>query len=67
MITEARPGLLLRTAISVGVAVSPEDGESYEELLAAADRGMYDDKQRRSLAAGGTPPRTLRVPLVRSA
>ena len=66
MITEARPGLLLRSAISIGVATSPEDGESYDELLAAADRGMYDDKQRRSLAAGGTRAATT-GPLVRSA
>ena len=67
MITEARPGLLLRTAISIGVAVSPEDGESYEELLASADRGMYDDKQRRSLAAGTNPSANPPVPLIRSA
>ncbi len=67
MITEAKPGLLLRTAISIGVAVSPEDGESYEELLAAADRGMYEDKQRRSLAAGTALSANPSVPLVRSA
>jgi diguanylate cyclase (GGDEF)-like protein/putative nucleotidyltransferase with HDIG domain len=43
---EPRPGLRLRTSISVGVAVSPEDGTSYDELLAVADRRMYEDKEQ---------------------
>lgn len=68
MITEARPGLQLRAAISIGVAVSPEDGESYEELLAAADRRMYEDKQRRRRSAEGAPSlSTPSIRLVRSA
>ena len=37
----------LRLSISAGLAVYPEDGDSYEALLAAADRGMYRDKSRR--------------------
>jgi diguanylate cyclase (GGDEF)-like protein len=45
--TEPRAGVCLRPAISVGVAVSPEDGHTYDELLAAADRRMYEDKQQR--------------------
>ena len=45
--TEPRAGVCLRPAISVGVAVSPEDGHTYDELLAAADRRMYEDKQHR--------------------
>ena len=63
MITEARPGLLLRSAISVGVGTRPEDGESYDELLAAADRRMYENKQRRRAAVASKPP----IRLVRSA
>ena len=47
MAIEPRPGLTLNPAISIGVAVSPEDGDSYEALFAAADRRMYEDKQRR--------------------
>jgi diguanylate cyclase (GGDEF)-like protein/putative nucleotidyltransferase with HDIG domain len=47
METEPRAGVRLRPAISVGVAVSPDDGHTYDELLAAADRRMYDDKQQR--------------------
>jgi diguanylate cyclase (GGDEF)-like protein/putative nucleotidyltransferase with HDIG domain len=44
---EARPGLPLSLAISIGAAVFPHDGESYEALLATADSRMYRDKTRR--------------------
>jgi diguanylate cyclase (GGDEF)-like protein/putative nucleotidyltransferase with HDIG domain len=44
---EVRPGVVLTPGISIGVAVSPEDGETYDELLAAADRRMYENKQQR--------------------
>jgi diguanylate cyclase (GGDEF)-like protein/putative nucleotidyltransferase with HDIG domain len=44
---EARPGKILALAISVGAAVFPHDGDSYETLLATADSRMYRDKTRR--------------------
>jgi diguanylate cyclase (GGDEF)-like protein/putative nucleotidyltransferase with HDIG domain len=44
---EARPGRRLPLAISVGAAIYPADGNSYEELLATADSRMYRDKTRR--------------------
>jgi len=44
---EARPGKMLPLAISVGAAVFPHDGDSYETLLATADSRMYRDKSRR--------------------
>src|SRR5205814_9322941 len=44
---EARPGKMLPLAISIGAAVFPHDGESYETLLATADSRMYRDKTRR--------------------
>jgi diguanylate cyclase (GGDEF)-like protein len=44
---EARPGKMLALAISVGAAVFPHDGDSYETLLATADSRMYRDKTRR--------------------
>jgi diguanylate cyclase (GGDEF)-like protein len=44
---EARPGRRLPLAISVGAAIYPKDGESYEALLATADSRMYRDKSRR--------------------
>jgi diguanylate cyclase (GGDEF)-like protein len=44
---EARPGKMLPLAISIGAAVFPHDGDSYEALLATADSRMYRDKGRR--------------------
>ncbi len=34
-------------AISAGIAVFPQDGRTYESLLAVADREMYADKHAR--------------------
>ena len=47
MLFEARPGRRLPLAISVGAAIYPHDGETYEALLATADSRMYRDKTRR--------------------
>ena len=44
---EARPGTRLPLGISVGTAVFPRDGETYEVLLATADHRMYQDKASR--------------------
>ena len=44
---EARPGRRIPLAISVGAAIYPHDGDSYEALLATADSRMYRDKTRR--------------------
>ncbi|MGE5243483.1 MAG: HD domain-containing phosphohydrolase [Betaproteobacteria bacterium] len=44
---EPRPGKLVTLAMSVGAAVFPYDGDSYETLLATADSRMYRDKARR--------------------
>jgi diguanylate cyclase (GGDEF)-like protein len=40
----------LTLSVSVGVALFGEDGKSAEELLEAADKRMYRDKQTRKLA-----------------
>jgi diguanylate cyclase (GGDEF)-like protein/putative nucleotidyltransferase with HDIG domain len=56
---EARPGKRLSLGISVGTAVFPQDGESYEALLATADSRMYQDKagrKRRGGRGGGGRP-----------
>jgi diguanylate cyclase (GGDEF)-like protein/putative nucleotidyltransferase with HDIG domain len=50
---EARPGRLLPLAISVGAAVFPHDGDTYETLLATADSRMYRDKTRRKRHGAG--------------
>ncbi len=39
-------GVALRTTLSVGVSVYPEDGAGQEELLKAADMALYDVKRR---------------------
>jgi diguanylate cyclase (GGDEF)-like protein/putative nucleotidyltransferase with HDIG domain len=49
---EARPGKRLTLGISVGAAVFPQDGESYEALLATADSRMYQDKSGRKRRTG---------------
>ena len=53
---EPRPGKALPLAISVGAAVFPHDGASYETLLSTADSRMYRDKARRKEAAGAPAP-----------
>jgi diguanylate cyclase (GGDEF)-like protein/putative nucleotidyltransferase with HDIG domain len=50
---EARPGVMLKIAISVGAAVFPHDGDAYETLLATADSRMYRDKTRRKRGSAG--------------
>ena len=49
---EARPGKPVKLGISVGAAVFPQDGESYEALLATADSRMYQDKSGRKRKGG---------------
>jgi diguanylate cyclase (GGDEF)-like protein/putative nucleotidyltransferase with HDIG domain len=49
---EARPGRHVQLGISVGAAVFPHDGESYEALLATADNRMYQDKSSRKRLSG---------------
>ena len=49
---EARPGKRLPLGISIGSAVFPQDGESYEALLATADSRMYQDKAGRKRRHG---------------
>ena len=44
---EVRPGQHIRLGASAGAAVFPEDGTTYEALLADADRRMYRDKSAR--------------------
>jgi len=55
---EARPGRRLPLAISVGAAIYPQDGDSYESLLATADSRMYRDKTRRKQRAQIQPAAT---------
>ena len=53
---EPRPGKGLPLAISIGAAIFPHDGDSYETLLATADSRMYRDKTRRKRQSSGRAP-----------
>jgi diguanylate cyclase (GGDEF)-like protein/putative nucleotidyltransferase with HDIG domain len=44
---EPRPGVRVSLSISAGPARFPDDGSTFEELLAAADARMYQDKAGR--------------------
>jgi diguanylate cyclase (GGDEF)-like protein/putative nucleotidyltransferase with HDIG domain len=44
---EPRPGVRVSLSISAGPARFPDDGTTFEELLAAADERMYHDKAGR--------------------
>jgi diguanylate cyclase (GGDEF)-like protein/putative nucleotidyltransferase with HDIG domain len=44
---EPRPGVRVSLSISAGVARFPEDGSTFDELLAAGDERMYRDKASR--------------------
>ncbi len=55
LVFEAKPGEHLRLGMSIGSAIFPHDGISYETLLAAADSQMYRDKAARK-RAGRTSP-----------
>ena len=51
---EPRPGVRVSLSISAGAARVPDDGSTFEELLAAADERMYHDKaDRRSRNSAG--------------
>jgi len=71
LVFEARPGRRLPLAISIGSAIYPIDGDSYEALLATADSRMYRDKSRRKQRVQVQPAATgtdglpaVKVPLV---
>jgi diguanylate cyclase len=58
LVFEARPGRRVELAISVGAAIYPHDGDTYEALLATADSRMYRDKTRRKQQARLQPVAT---------
>ena len=57
---EPRPGQMRPLTMSIGAAIFPHDGATYETLLATADSRMYVDKTHRQrlggLAGDGAPP-----------
>jgi diguanylate cyclase (GGDEF)-like protein len=53
---ETRPKEMVHLGISIGAAVFPHDGDTYETLLATADSRMYRDKTRRKRREGQPDP-----------
>jgi diguanylate cyclase (GGDEF)-like protein len=45
---ELAPGVEIALSISIGSAVSPAEGTSFDQLLAAADKRMFRDKANRA-------------------
>jgi diguanylate cyclase (GGDEF)-like protein/putative nucleotidyltransferase with HDIG domain len=64
IVLEGYAGLRIPLRVSAGASVFPEDGDTYERLLARADRRMYRDKaQRKGASPAGREaefPRTVR-------
>ena len=52
---------MLPLAVSIGAAVFPHDGDTYETLLANADSRMYRDKTRRKRETAGANPNEPRA------
>jgi GGDEF domain-containing protein len=66
MTFEVTPGKRVPLGMSIGAAVFPVDGGSYEALLATADSRMYQDKAARKRRLTPTS-RTMALPAVRAA
>jgi diguanylate cyclase (GGDEF)-like protein len=59
---EPRPGVQMALSISAGPARFPDDGTTFQELLAAADERMYRDKAgRRSRSTARRPVPELKA------
>jgi predicted signal transduction protein with EAL and GGDEF domain len=58
---EPRPGVRVSLSISAGPARFPMDGNTFEELLAAADERMYTDKAGRRSRNSGRHARSERA------
>ena len=59
VVFEARPGKRLHLGISIGAAIFPYDGRTYETLLATADSRMYRDKTTRKRQTARTNAQVL--------
>jgi diguanylate cyclase (GGDEF)-like protein len=55
--TIAARGRMVRLSVSVGAANFPDDANDARDIIAAADRAMYRDKQSRAVSAGADTPR----------
>jgi diguanylate cyclase (GGDEF)-like protein/putative nucleotidyltransferase with HDIG domain len=62
LVFEVRPGKRLQLGISIGAAIFPHDGSTYEALLATADGRMYADKTQRKRQSGRSAESSRREP-----
>ncbi|HEU4400704.1 MAG TPA: HD domain-containing phosphohydrolase [Candidatus Polarisedimenticolia bacterium] len=56
-------GRVARSGISIGIALYPQDGESFEDLLVRADYNMYENKSARKRARLERIPNVLPFPI----
>ena len=56
-------GKVARSGMSVGIALYPEDGESFEDLILKADYNMYQDKSSRKSARLESNPNVIPFPV----
>jgi diguanylate cyclase (GGDEF)-like protein len=56
-------GKVARAGLSVGIAIFPQDSESFEELLVRADYNMYQNKSARKNARVERGPNVLPFPI----
>jgi diguanylate cyclase (GGDEF)-like protein len=57
----AKPNTVVSLKMSVGAAVYPVDGKTYEALMAAADARMYEDKAARKRSENDIPGPSARA------
>jgi diguanylate cyclase (GGDEF)-like protein len=58
---EIRAGKVMRLAVSAGVAVYPQDGDTCEALIAEADGRMYRDKAARRMPVSQFGPAVISI------
>jgi diguanylate cyclase (GGDEF)-like protein/putative nucleotidyltransferase with HDIG domain len=56
-------GKVARSGLSVGIALYPQDGESFEDLMMRADHNMYQNKAARKTARHTEAPNIIPFPI----
>ena len=56
-------GRVARSGLSIGIALYPQDGESFEDLMMRADYAMYQNKAARKAARHALAPNIVPFPI----
>jgi len=56
-------GQVARSGLSVGIGLYPQDGESFEDLMARADYNMQENKAARKSARDDLSPNIILFPI----